>query len=115
MPENKQVILIRMDLKLPRGKACAQIAHAAVESAFKSNKKLIREWLSEGAKKVVLKVKDDNELRSFQQKANEAGLITALITDAGLTIVPPGTITCLAIGPDNETKIDGITGELKLL
>ena len=46
--------------------------------------------------------------------ANTMAQITALITDAGRTTVEPGTITCLAIGPDSDEKIDKITKELKL-
>ena len=42
-------------------------------------------------------------------------LKTALIKDAGHTVVEPGTITCLGIGPDKEYKIDKITGKLKMV
>ena len=49
------------------------------------------------------------------QMAEDIGIKTALITDAGHTVVEPGTITCLGIGPDEEGKIDAVTGELPLL
>ena len=68
-----------------------------------------------GGKKVVLKVKDEKELFKYRQIAEDAGLKTALITDAGHTVVEPGTITCLGIGPDSEEKIDNITGKLKMM
>ncbi|QQG38547.1 MAG: peptidyl-tRNA hydrolase [Candidatus Woesearchaeota archaeon] len=111
----KQVILVRQDLKLSRGKASAQVAHASLESAMKSDKETVSEWRNEGAKKVILKVKDEKELLDFQKKAKQVKLTTSLITDAGKTHLDPGTITCLAIGPDKEEKIDKITGHLKLI
>ena len=111
----KQVILIRSDLKLPQGKACAQAAHASVEATLKSSDKKISTWRKEGMAKIVLKVKDEKELLTYLQKAKDEGLTTALITDAGRTVVTPGTKTCGAIGPDEEEKIDTVTGKLPLL
>ncbi len=112
--EYKQAILIRGDLQLPKGKACAQAAHAAVEATLKSEKDIVKRWRSEGMRKIVLKVKDLKELMAFNQKAKDANLITAVITDAGLTTVEPGTTTCLAIGPEDEEKINQIVKDLKL-
>ena len=111
----KQVILIRNDLKLPKGKMAAQAAHASVEAVLKSDKNIVKEWRSQGMGKIVVKVEDKKELYKYLQLAKDAGLTTALITDAGKTVVSPGTETCLAIGPDEEEKIDNITGELKLV
>lgn len=113
--EYKQVILVRADLKLPKGKMAAQAAHAAVEAAFNSDKKKVAEWRESGAKKVVLKAADEKELLKYKQLAKDAGLKTALITDAGKTVLEPGTTTCLGIGPDEEDKIDKITGKLKIM
>ena len=111
----KQVILVREDLKLPKGKLSAQVAHAAVDAASKSDRKIVDLWKKEGGKKIVLKVKDEKELFHYKQLSEDAGLKTALITDAGHTVVEPGTITCLGIGPDEEGKIDRITGKLKMM
>ena len=114
--EYKQVILIRQDLKLPKGKAAAQAAHAAVEAAFKADKADVKAWRSiQGQKKVTLKVADEKELKKYLQIAKDANLPTALITDAGRTVIAPGTTTALAIGPADEDKIDDITGELGML
>lgn len=113
MGELKQVIVVRSDLKMSKGKAAAQVAHAAVEAAFKSNKKLISNWRSKGAKKITLKVESLEELLNIKEKAEEADLDTALITDAGHTELAPNTTTCLGIGPDAENKIDKVTGDLK--
>ena len=111
----KQVILVRTDLKLPQGKACSQAAHASVEAVLKSDSKTIKAWRNEGMAKIVLKVKDEKELIKYFQKAKENGLVAALITDAGKTVVTPGTKTAVAIGPAEEESIDKITGELALL
>jgi len=115
MENYKQAILIRDDLKLPKGKMAGQAAHAAVEAVLKSDKKNISAWRNEGQKKIVLKVKDEDQIYILKVRAEEAGLTTALITDAGKTVIAPGTVTCLAIGPDIEGKIDKIVGGLKLM
>lgn len=111
----KQVILVRHDLKLPKGKLAAQVSHASVGALLKSSKAVISDWKSEGMKKIVLKVDDLDELLKYKQEAEDAGLITSLIEDAGKTVVEAGTVTCLGIGPDEEKKIDKITGNLKMV
>ncbi len=108
----KQVILVRKDLNLPKGKLAVQAAHASVRAVMKSDKRKVEKWDSEGAKKAVLKVNDLRDLKKYLSRAKTAKLKTAVITDAGIA---PGTTTCMAIGPDNEEKIDKITGKLKLL
>jgi len=111
----KQVILVRMDLKLPKGKLAVQVAHAAVEAFYRSNKETAKRWRAEGMKKVVLEVANLEEMYKYKQQAEDLGLITAVITDAGHTVVEPGTTTCVAIGPDEEEKIDKVTKQLKIL
>ena len=111
----KQVILVREDLKLPKGKLAAQVSHASVDATLKSDKKLVELWKNEGGKKIVLKVKDEKELFRYKQLAEDSGLKTALITDAGHTVLEPGTITCLGIGPDFGEKIDSVSGNLRMM
>jgi len=111
----KQVILVRADLKLPKGKLAAQVAHASLEAALKSFRETVDDWRSEGGKKVVLKVENQEELVHYKALAQKEKLISALITDAGHTVVEAGTVTCLGIGPDKEDKIDKVTGKLKIL
>ena len=111
----KQVILIRHDLKLPTGKACAQAAHASVDAVLKTPPEIIKKWRTEGMAKIALKVKDEKELIKFFQMAKDDGIPVSLITDAGRTVVAPGTKTCAGIGPADEKKIDSITGSLPLL
>ncbi len=110
----KLVVLVRQDLKLPKGKLAVQAAHAAVECVMKTDRRVVDSWRREGGKKVVLKVSDEKELLSFRESADGRGLKSALIADAGKTTVEPGTITCLGIGPDDEKRIDLITGNLKV-
>ena len=111
----KQVILIRQDLKLPKGKACAQVAHASVEAVLKADSDEVKAWRKEGMAKIVLKVKDEKELIKYFQNAKDEGLPVSLITDAGRTVIAPGTKTCAGIGPAAEEEIDAITSELSLL
>ncbi len=111
----KQVIVVRDDLKLSRGKIAVQVAHAAVIGYLKSDSNLRRKWLDEGQKKIVLKVKSLEELLEIKQKAESLKLVTGVVQDAGLTEIPPGTITAVVIGPDDEKKIDKVTGNLPLL
>ncbi|MBN2457612.1 peptidyl-tRNA hydrolase [Candidatus Woesearchaeota archaeon] len=113
--ENKQVILVRQDLKLPKGKMAAQVAHASVEAVLKSDKHKVSEWRQLGSKKVVLKVSDEKELYCYNQIAKDNGLKTSVITDAGKTVIAPGTVTCCAIGPDSEERIDAVTGKLPMI
>ena len=111
----KQVILVRQDLRLPKGKLAVQVAHASVEAAAKSGKEILQQWKESGAKKIVLKVRDETELADYHKAAMRSRLVTAMIQDAGLTVVPAGTVTCLAIGPAASNAIDKITGKLKML
>lgn len=111
----KQVILVRKDLKLPKGKLSVQVSHASVNALLKSHKDDITKWQKQGMKKIVLKVKDKEELLGYKRKAEDNALVTALIEDAGKTVLKPGTVTCLGIGPDKEEKIDKVTGKLKCI
>ncbi len=111
----KQVIVVRADLKLPKGKLASQVAHAAVEAVLRSEEDAVKHWHLEGQKKVVVRVKDEKELLGIFQKAKQAKLIAVLISDGGHTVVEPGTKTVVGIGPDKEEKIDKITGGLKLV
>ncbi|MBW2987722.1 peptidyl-tRNA hydrolase Pth2 [Candidatus Woesearchaeota archaeon] len=116
----KQVILVRKDLKLPKGKVGAQCSHASVTAVMRalksrSFKDVVDKWAKEGMAKIVLKVNDKKELLKYIQMAKDMNLPTCTITDAGKTVVEPGTMTCGAIGPAHEDDIDVVTGELKCL
>ncbi|UCE46119.1 MAG: peptidyl-tRNA hydrolase [Methanobacteriota archaeon] len=100
------------------GKLAVQVAHAAVSCALDARSKKPKwfaEWYRQGQRKVVLRATDLDELRVLEAKAAHAGLPRAMITDAGLTELPPETTTCLGIGPAPEDKVDPITGSLPLV
>ena len=115
MAEYKQCIIIRQDLKLSRGKLAVQVAHAAVSASEHADASARRAWKDGGQKKIVLQVKTLSEMYELKMDAEAAGLPTSLITDAGLTEVPPGTVTALGIGPALSERLDGVTGELQLV
>ncbi len=114
----KQVIIMRSDLRMGKGKIAAQAGHAAVSAAEEARKhfqKWWKAWLDEGQCKIAVKVNGEAELIDLMDVARRAELPYALISDRGLTQLEPGTITCLAIGPAPAAEVDGITGKLALL
>lgn len=122
--KTKQVIVMRRDLKMRRGKEIAQGSHASMSFLTRRLEKDIvpcwtkpeLEWLEGSFAKVCVRANSEEELLEIYEKAKEAGLEVHLITDSGRTEfhgVP--TNTCLAIGPDYSSKIDPITSELTLL
>ncbi len=112
----KQVLLIRKDLKMRRGKEIAQGAHASMKATLENmDDPRVIEWLSGRFAKIALVVDSEEELLALYDKAKEADMVAALITDSGKTEfhgVPTNTV--VAIGPDQPEKIDAITGHLKL-
>ena len=110
----KQVIVVNSSLKMGKGKTCAQVAHASLEAYLRAEGRVREAWRQQGAKKVVVKAPEE-ELLALWERAKREGLPVALIKDAGLTQLKPGSITALAIGPAEEGKVDKLTGHLKLL
>ena len=115
MKEYKQVIVVRNDLKLPKGKLAVQVAHAAVMAALMAKGSILRRWKDGGQKKVVLGVNCLDDLIRLHDRSAGKGFPSVLVRDAGLTVVPPGTVTALGIGPAEEEDLDAITGHLKLV
>ena len=123
----KQVIVIRKDLGMRRGKEIAQGSHA---SAMWLTSRLTNEyrdifaislaeaelkWVYGEYRKVVCQASSLLELQTLADNARAAGLQVHMVTDLGATEfhgVP--TVTALAIGPDYAEKIDPITSDLKL-
>lgn len=131
--EVKQVIVLRKDLNMRKGKMVAQGAHASMAPLLNSGGVVpatntaydffaipmtyeVEQWLTGRFTKICVSVNSEEELLDVYKKAEDAGLLCALITDAGLTEfdgVP--TNTAVAIGPAMPEDVDPITGHLKLL
>lgn len=114
----KQVIVMRADLRMGKGKIAAQAGHAAVSAAEEARKHFQRwwkAWLDEGQCKIAVKVNSEADLLKLEDMARQYNLPYALISDRGLTQLEPGTITCLAIGPAPSPEVDKLTGKLTLL
>ena len=130
----KQVIIVRKDLNMRKGKIAGQVAHASLgvvtnilnrEMTVNGNIHLyatigrgsaLNKWLTEKFTKVVVYCNSEEELHELHRQAKEKNLLCCLIQDAGDTEfhgVP--TYTTLAIGPAESEEIDEITGGLKLL
>ena len=108
------VFVVRTDLGMGKGKIAAQVAHAAVELYKKADKKTVEEWEREGAKKVVLKVRDERELLEWYDYGKRC-FPAVLIRDAGHTQIVPGTITVAGFGPGKDEEMDKVFRELPLL
>jgi len=129
----KQVIVIRKDLNMRKGKIAAQAAHASMKVFFDRGEikeygytewnnfefritPEMQEWIEGSFTKICVSVDSEAQVLEVYNKALSSGIPCSLITDSGLTEfhgIP--TVTCCAIGPDDSEKIDKITGGLKLL
>lgn len=111
----KQVMIVRTDLKMGKGKIAAQCCHGAIGAYKKSPSDKIKKWENEAYAKVVLKVKTLEEITDLKKKADEKGIVNYLVVDAGRTQIPTSSVTVLALGPDEDEILDEVTGDLKLL
>lgn len=127
--EPKQVIVMRKDLNMRKGKIAAQASHASLgailnygsytneyQYTLDIHNDAVHKWLEGRFTKVCVSVDSEDELHAIKKHADELGVNVKLIQDVGLTEfggVP--TYTCLAIGPDYPKNLDPITGDLKLL
>ena len=114
----KMVCIVNHGLKMGKGKIAAQVGHGAVMAAMKAGGEkpmYLEQWLASGQKKVCLKGEDAEHLLSIEKQAKAAGISSTVVHDAGHTQIPSGSLTVLALGPDSETLLEQITGDLKLL
>lgn len=113
--EIKYVIVVRKDLGMGVGKIAGQVGHAC-STVVRQNPIRITEWFNYGnQRKVVLKVNSEIELIDLIKKAQAYQINTTVIRDAGKTQIEANTMTCCGFGPDYSSKLDKLTGHLKLL
>lgn len=132
----KQVIVIRKDLNMRKGKIAAQAAHASFSAIMKTKLtdkdcfpfeiddkgfismegySLLAQWLRNNYVKICVYVNSEQELFNIFQQGIDRGYIVSIIQDNGLTEfkgIP--TYTCLAFEPLESKDIDKITGNLPL-
>ena len=117
----KQVIVIRKDLQMRKGKMIAQGAHASMAAILGYDNQVmdneyIKEWLEGSFTKICVYVISKKELLDIYDMANHWELPCALIKDNGTTeFGGVKTYTAVAVGPGPIDIIDDITGDLKLL
>lgn len=111
----KQVLILRKDLNMRKGKMIAQGAHASINSMFESEPDWLAEWHATGTTKIVVSVNSLEDLLLVNLQAKAVMLPTALIKDAGHTEFKEPTYTAVGIGPAPSELIDKITGALPLL
>lgn len=124
----KQVMVLRKDLNMRKGKMVSQGAHAALKvftdqmhpnpngSFSHTVTDEMKQWLNGLYTKICVGVDSEEELLEIYSLAVGAKLPAALICDAGLTeFGGMPTYTAVAIGLASGEKIDRITGHLKLL
>jgi PTH2 family peptidyl-tRNA hydrolase len=119
----KQIIAIRKDLSLSKGRLVTQGAHASMAfltGLIKSHEgepvqltEAQKEWIYGTFYKICVGVDSEKELLDIGHKAATLGLFVKYIEETAGFNKP--TVTCLAIGPDYSSKIDPVTGHLKLL
>jgi PTH2 family peptidyl-tRNA hydrolase len=137
MSEVKQVIVVRKDLNMRKGKLAAQVAHAAIkvildnmststakdhEFSIKTKKisynsgSALDVWLDGSFTKVVVSVNSEDEIFDLGKKAKEKNIPYAIIIDNGFTeFNGKATVTCIAIGPHWSESIDELTKDLPLI
>lgn len=111
----KQVIVIRKDLNMRKGKMVAQGSHASLVAYLNANHLIQKEWMGLGQTKVCVGVDSEQELLDIYQAAGDLYLPVSIIRDAGHTELEPNTLTAVGIGPGPKDLIDQVTGKLKLL
>ncbi|KAF7192571.1 putative peptidyl-tRNA hydrolase 2 [Pseudocercospora fuligena] len=115
--ECKLVLVVRSDLGMTKAAQCGHATLACYKTFLQAdpNHKILKQWESLGQAKVALKVDSEDEMLMLQAQAVSLGLCAKLIHDAGRTQIASGSATVLGIGPAPKSKIDQVTGHLKLL
>ncbi|KAL1589801.1 hypothetical protein WHR41_01790 [Cladosporium halotolerans] len=118
--ECKLVLVVRSDLGMTKGKIAAQCSHATL-ACYKMlvradpSHPVLKRWERLGQAKVALKIDSEEDMLMLQAQAISLGLCAQVIHDAGRTQIASGSATVLGIGPAPKSKINEVTGHLKLL
>ena len=113
--EYKQVIIIRKDLEMRKGKYVAQGAHASRGASINASYEVVSRWERQGETKIVVGINGKENLLSVYKKARGDELPCKLVKDAARTEFDEQKLTSVAIGPAEKSKVDKHTGNLKLL
>lgn len=111
----KQVIVLRTDLGMSKGKMIAQACHASLGAYNNAGSMKKANWEAEGAKKIAVKAKSEDKLMELFKQARSMNISAYIVKDAGETELDPGTVTALGIGPDDDGTVDKVTKELPLM
>lgn len=117
----KQVLVLRKDLNMRKGKMVAQGAHASQLAIMEcvsrpETERWFKSWMAGAFTKICVGAKDEQELLAILNAAKAAGLPAALVTDSGLTeFNGVKTRTAVGLGPAPAELLDTITGHLPLL
>ncbi|XP_044472522.1 peptidyl-tRNA hydrolase 2, mitochondrial isoform X2 [Mangifera indica] len=114
----KMVLVVRQDLKMGSGKIASQCAHAATgmyAELMQSDRSLLRQWEQCGQPKIVVTCKNQQEMNKLKEAAENIGLPTFVVADAGRTQVSAGSKTVLTVGPGPRELVDSVTGKQRLL
>lgn len=120
--ETRMALVVRTDLKMTKGKAAAQCAHAALgcyrlmleDNLASQNLTLLRRWEKTGQAKITLQVKSKEDLDLLFAKAISMNVNSYIVHDAGRTQIEAGSATVLGLGPAPKLVLDQITSDLKL-
>ena len=117
MYDYKQVIVLRKDLNMRKGKMIAQGAHASMKVVLENmDHPYIKEWLNGRFAKIAVSVDSEQELLDLLENAKLHTIPCSLIQDAGFTEFHGNlTNTCIAVGPAPIELVDKVTRHLKLL
>ena len=114
MANYKVVVLVRTDLEMSAEKVAAQVGHAAIAAYRQGKPTEVQTWQSTGEALIVLKANSQQMMAVLGKRAQEAGLDVNSIQDAGRTEMEPGSMTVMAIGPAEVSRIDAVTDRLEL-
>lgn len=111
---SRMVVIVRKDIEMSAGKVAVQVAHGCIGLTRINCFQDINRWYLAGQYKIVLEVKDLDELNKVINDCKENKIVHFVVKDLGKTELPPNTTTCVAIGVYKKNEIAKIIGKLKL-